>query len=188
LKLEPNGVNRSCDCCGFECVNDDLKPQTDIIIRNAVGVTATGGGIGVIGVYLFEERSAGVPRADPNVKNISFPISDFWSKNLTIKGGAVDPKPLAPILVELVKSGRARPSFIVSSEIGTEEAEEGYKRFSAHRESKVVIRFPWRHERDSEDDAEELAEEAESEAMGNEPTANGYGDGGKRRKRRHEEL
>ena len=51
MKLEPGGVNRSCDCCGYECVNGDLKPQQDII-RNAVRVTASHGGIGVIGAYI----------------------------------------------------------------------------------------------------------------------------------------
>lgn len=70
-------------------------------------------------------------------------MTEFWSKGLTIKAGVVNPQALAPQLVELVKSGRAKPGCITSSIIGIEEIPEGYRRFNKHLETKVVIRFPW---------------------------------------------
>lgn len=59
LKLEPNGVDRSCDCCGFECVNERLDPQENYIINNAVTATTRGGGIGIVGVYIAQDKAPG---------------------------------------------------------------------------------------------------------------------------------
>lgn len=146
LKLEPLGVTRSCDCCGYECVNSNLKPQENFILTEAINVTSFGGGIGVIGVYFTEAKTAGTPLANRIPANITLPYSAFWTKNLTMKAGAVDPRPLAQKLIELVTTGRAKPSFIVSEEIRIEDAPEAYTRFSKHLETKVVIRFPWRSE------------------------------------------
>lgn len=51
LKLEPEGVDRSCDCVGYEAVNAEGVNVGNIVITNAINVTRAGGGIGVIGVY-----------------------------------------------------------------------------------------------------------------------------------------
>ncbi|KAH6611923.1 alcohol dehydrogenase GroES-like domain-containing protein [Boeremia exigua] len=143
LKLEPNGVDRSCDCCGYECVNENLEPQQNHIINNAVAATARGGGIGLVGIYIAQDKAPGRPEAGQIPPTLDFPMSDFWSKGLTIKAGVVNPQALAPQLVELVKSGRAKPGCITSSVIGIEEVPEGYRRFNRQLETKVVIRFPW---------------------------------------------
>ncbi|KAF2111109.1 hypothetical protein BDV96DRAFT_499850 [Lophiotrema nucula] len=154
LKLEPNGVTRSCDCCGYECLNTELKPQQNAIINDMVHVTAANGGIGVIGVYVAQPAAPGRPNADQIAPTIDFPITEFWAKNLKFQAGAADPKPIAATLEALVASGRAKPSFIVSSELGIEEAKKGYERFDKHKETKVVIRFPWEKEGDSSEEEE----------------------------------
>ena len=143
LKLEPNGVDRSCDCCGYECVNEKLEPQQNAIINNAVTATTRGGGIGLVGSYLTQDKAPGRPEAGKIPPTLDFPMTEFWSKSLTIKAGIVNPQVLAPQLVELVKSGRAKPGCITSNVIGIEEVPEGYRRFNNHLETKVVIRFPW---------------------------------------------
>lgn len=51
LKLEPNGVDRSCDCVGYECVNAEGVNVENTVITQAINVTRTNGGIGLIGVY-----------------------------------------------------------------------------------------------------------------------------------------
>lgn len=51
MKLEPNGVDRSCDCVGFECVNYKGENVESTVITWAANVTRVGGGIGLIGVY-----------------------------------------------------------------------------------------------------------------------------------------
>lgn len=144
--LEPNGVIRSVDCCGYECVNADLKPQQNFIIEEASKITASGGGFGIPGVYMAQASTQGAPLAGNVKPEIIFPISAFWIKGIRIQGGAVDTKAVAPMLVELVKSGRAKPGFIVSVKVGIEDAPRMYERFDKHLETKVVIRFPWEEE------------------------------------------
>jgi threonine dehydrogenase-like Zn-dependent dehydrogenase len=146
LKYEKLGVDRSCDCCGYECVNEKLEPQQDTIMNNIIDVTIPGGGIGVIGVYMAQSKAPGRPNADQISPTIDFPMSKFWTKSLSMKAAIGDPQALAPTLVELVKSGRAHPGCVVSSVIGIEEVAEGFKRFDNHLELKVVIRLPWQED------------------------------------------
>ena len=146
LELEPEGVTRSCDCCGYECLNEDLRPQQNAIINDMVRVTSSQGGLGIIGVYAAQAESLGRPKANKISPIIEFPITEFWTKNLTLGAGIVDPKPLAAKLLALVASGRAKPSFIVTREIIIEEAPEAYKEFDRKKEIKIVIKFPWERE------------------------------------------
>jgi threonine dehydrogenase-like Zn-dependent dehydrogenase len=146
LKFEELGVERSCDCCGYECVNEKLEPQQNAIINDMVNVTMPGGGIGVVGVYMADSKAPGRPNADQITPTIDFPMSAFFSKSLSMKATIADPQALAPQLVGLIKSGRAHPGSIVSSVIGIQDVEEAYRRFNKHLETKVVIRFPWQED------------------------------------------
>lgn len=143
LAKEPFGVTRSCDCCGYECVNGNLKPQKNFIITEAINVTVANGGIGVVGVYYELPKTEGTPLADRLSGTIEIPFSTAFIKNLSIKSGISDAKQLAEKLLTLVNTEKAKPGFVVSAEIGIEEAPEGYRRFDKHLETKVVIRFPW---------------------------------------------
>jgi threonine dehydrogenase-like Zn-dependent dehydrogenase len=59
-----------------------------------------------------------------------------------MRADVVQPLVLAPQLVELVKSGKARPGCVVSSVIGIDEVPEGYRWFNEGEETKIVVRFP----------------------------------------------
>jgi hypothetical protein len=69
----------------------------------------------------------------------------MWFKNLSIGSGTVAPAlyEVLPKAFELVKSGRAKLSWIVTSQVSIEDAPEAYARFDKKLEIKVVIRFPW---------------------------------------------
>lgn len=56
LELEPNGVERTCDCVGFECINAKGENVENLLITQAIKVTGTGGGIGLIGVYTSNDN------------------------------------------------------------------------------------------------------------------------------------
>lgn len=55
LKLEPNGVDRSCDCVGFECVDETGRNVENLVLTQAVNVTRADGGVGLIGVYTTKD-------------------------------------------------------------------------------------------------------------------------------------
>lgn len=129
LALEPNGVSRSVDCVGYEAVNAQGEIELGIVLRNMMNVTSDYGGIGVVGVYLGEETT-------------TMSMTQFWRKALTMGSGIVLPLQHATELVQLINSGRATPSFIVSARIGIEEVPEYFRRFDQHLETKVVVEFP----------------------------------------------
>jgi threonine dehydrogenase-like Zn-dependent dehydrogenase len=76
-----------------------------------------------------------------NATLADFSIGRAYEKAISVMGGIVLPLQVASELVPLISSGRARPSFIVSSVIDIEEAPTYFARFSRHEETKVVIRL-----------------------------------------------
>jgi threonine dehydrogenase-like Zn-dependent dehydrogenase len=55
MKYEPEGVDRACDCIGYECVNAEGVNEGNLVLTQAINVVRAGGGIGVIGVYIPED-------------------------------------------------------------------------------------------------------------------------------------
>jgi threonine dehydrogenase-like Zn-dependent dehydrogenase len=128
-ELEPSGVRRGVEAVGYEAVNSTGQVDSGITMRQLANVTAAQGGIGVLGIHV----GSGAMR--------NFDIGQVYSKGLSLEGGGVLPLQVASQLVPLVVSGRATPSFIVSSVIGIEEAPQYYARYNSLLETKVVIRF-----------------------------------------------
>ncbi|KAM5357191.1 hypothetical protein ACJZ2D_016520 [Fusarium nematophilum] len=143
LAQEPEGVTRSLDCVGFESTNSTGQMQTGIVLEQMIAATTIYGGMGIAGVYNGGSNStSGAPFAGMLPAEIPFPMAALWRKGLQVGSGIVLLLLRAPPLLELIASGKASPSFIVSAEISIEEAPDYYKRYSDHLENKVVIRFP----------------------------------------------
>ncbi|KAK5684603.1 hypothetical protein LTR17_027203 [Elasticomyces elasticus] len=147
---EPRGVSRSVDCVGMEAVDAHNHKGEGIVLRNMVDVTASGCGIGQIGIYHAQNSSRGAPLASTISPTVVFPISESWLKGLSYRAGVVDPKPLAGKLLSLISNDRAFPNVISSSVIDIEQAPDYYKRFDAKEEIKVYIRFGERSYKDRE--------------------------------------
>lgn len=142
LDLEPNGVTRSIDAVGYEQVNRNLTVQSDVIIRNMLAVTSTGGGLGTVGVYNREgNNTRTAPRANTVDTHFNLSLADFFFGEFKWEAGPSSPIELAPKLVNLVASGQARPGFIVGDVINIEDAPDAYARFERHDVTKVVIDF-----------------------------------------------
>ncbi|RDW67567.1 hypothetical protein BP6252_08963 [Coleophoma cylindrospora] len=133
LAYEPNGVRRTVDCVGYEAVNSSMLPQENAVLQNMINSTSINGGLGVAGVYHVYE---------PEAYSMPLSLGAIWAKALKLSSGAVNPMTEAPRLADLIATGRARPSFIISANISIEDAPEYYARFEQHRETKVVIQFP----------------------------------------------
>ncbi|KAK1955913.1 hypothetical protein LY78DRAFT_593110, partial [Colletotrichum sublineola] len=142
LAHEPNGVMRSIDYVGIEALNSYLERDADIVIGQMVNMTYYRGGIGLLGVFKAQSSSDRAPFGSAISRDVTFPIASFFGKSLSFQGGAVDPKQYASVLVDLITSSKARPSFVVSAAIGIKDAAEYYNRFYRQEEVKVVIQFP----------------------------------------------
>lgn len=142
MASEPNGVMRSVDCVGIEALNSTLEHEPNILLNQMIDLTSAGGGIGQVGVYMAQPDTPGSPLGSTFSPIASFPLSDFFGKRLKFQAGPVDPKLYAPMLVELISSGKASPHFIASASISIEDVPAYYARFNEHDEIKVFIRFP----------------------------------------------
>ena len=98
------------------------------LVRKAVEITRVGGHVGVVGVVTGDE--------------VSLPfMSQVIAKNLTIRGGAVNPQHYWPELLPLIKQGRLDPTQIITHRLPLTEGVHGYEIFDAHAEDvlKVVL-------------------------------------------------
>ena len=126
------------DCVGEVCVNENLKPQPDYIIRKAIKVTTYGESVGIGGMYATGLMN---PDSPEGLKpKINFPIAEAKFKSARVEGVLVDVKGNIRFLVDLVKNGRARPGFIFSNEYNLEETPTTYRRFEQHQETRVTLK------------------------------------------------
>jgi threonine dehydrogenase-like Zn-dependent dehydrogenase len=104
-------------------------------------VRATGG-LGVVGVFIPQDPGSPDPKAKRG--EIEFNMGLFWSKGQTMGPGQANVKQYNRRLRNLIHTGRARPSQIVSHELSLSEAPEAYRRFDAREDgwTKVVL-HPW---------------------------------------------
>ncbi|KAK1633465.1 alcohol dehydrogenase [Colletotrichum phormii] len=125
LNREPGGVTRSVDCVGFESVNATGDPHNGIVLENMVAVTAVYGGMGIGGVYNGGSNSTeGAPNAGTLPAEIPIPMASLWRKGLSVGTGILLPLLRAPPLLDLIASSVAKPSLVVTAEIGIEDAPE----------------------------------------------------------------
>ena len=141
LSYEPFGVQRVVDCVGMEAVDANGNPDQGLVTRNMVRVAAQNAGLGQVGVYGAQNETSAAPNAGSIEPDVSFPLTDFFMKGLSLKAGIVNPRSLAPQLLALIAQGRARPGFVNSAVISIADAPEFYDRFSKHKELKVYINF-----------------------------------------------
>ncbi|KAF3055339.1 putative zinc-type alcohol dehydrogenase [Trichoderma lentiforme] len=127
LEREPNGVNRSLDCVGFEAVNASRQLENGTVINQMINVTAFGGGMAIGGVWNGGANStAGGPLLGNLPDQVPFSLPSLWRKALTIGTGIVLPLELAEPVIQMIHSGKAILGFVVSGEISIEEAPEYY--------------------------------------------------------------
>lgn len=140
-KLE--GVDCAIDAVGYQA-HDDKNPSQENptqALENALRVVNPTGSVGVIGVYIAPDPGA----KDENRKKgiYPFPLADFFSKGLTIGTGQAPVKKYNEYLRDLIITGRAKPSKIVSHHIHIDDAPDAYSKFDQRIDgyTKVLIHF-----------------------------------------------
>ncbi|OLN95821.1 S-(hydroxymethyl)glutathione dehydrogenase 1 [Colletotrichum chlorophyti] len=113
LTHKPRGVMHIVNCIGIEALNTNLKIDKSVVVQQIIDVAHFSRGIGQLGVYKSQDSSPGAP---------------YSSK-------------YAPVLIDLINSGQAHPSFVISAVISIKDALEYYKRFNSKKETKVAIYF-----------------------------------------------
>ncbi|TVY22940.1 putative zinc-type alcohol dehydrogenase-like protein [Lachnellula hyalina] len=140
--VEKNGgmVDRSVDAVGYQAsAVDGKKEAPSIVLENCIMVTRPTGGIGVPGLYVPSDP--GAPDSNSGSGKLLISFGKLFEKGLTIGTGQCNVKTYNRYLRDMIISGRAKPSFVVSHEIGIDEAPGAYVKFDKREDgyTKVLI-------------------------------------------------
>ncbi|WP_129337448.1 glutathione-independent formaldehyde dehydrogenase [Cellulomonas endophytica] len=134
------GVDSGVEAVGYQAHDASGEEHPELVLDNLVQVVRTTGGIGVVGVYVPEDPGAQDEGAQQG--RVGFDYGTFFTKGQRMGTGQAPVMRYNRQLRDLIVAGRARPSFIVSHELGLDEAVQGYERFDAREDgwTKVLLR------------------------------------------------
>ncbi|KAI5460850.1 hypothetical protein BGZ63DRAFT_358211 [Mariannaea sp. PMI_226] len=140
--LAANGgmVDRSVDAVGYQAVDKAGSSEVpNIVLENMIRVTRPCGGLGIPGLYVPSDP--GAPDANSAKGMISLSFGKLFEKGLSLRTGQCNVKAYNRYLRDLIISGKAKPSFVVSHHINIDEAEVAYEKFDKRIEgyTKVLI-------------------------------------------------
>jgi threonine dehydrogenase-like Zn-dependent dehydrogenase len=134
------GADRGCECVGYQCCDKHGHEHNNITMNELVQAVKATGSIGVVGVFVAQD-----PKAEDSLEktgHMDFDFGNFWMKGQSIATGQANVKSYNRQLCNLISSGKAKPSAIISHELSLEEAPDGYKHFDARDRgwTKVILK------------------------------------------------
>jgi threonine dehydrogenase-like Zn-dependent dehydrogenase len=134
------GADCGCECVGYQCCNMHGKEVPNLTMNNLVQTVKATGGIGVVGVFLPQDP--GTKDALAKEGKLAFDFGNFWFKGQKIGSGQANVKHYNRHLAKLIHAGKAKPSMIISHELGLDAAPDAYKHFDERAEgwTKVVLK------------------------------------------------
>jgi glutathione-independent formaldehyde dehydrogenase len=134
------GADCGVEAVGYQAHDAAGQEHPELVLDNLVKSVRTTGGIGVVGVYMPEDPAA----ADEGAKQgrIGFDYGTFFTKGQQMGTGQCPVLRYNRRLRDLIIAGKANPSFLVSHEIGLDQAAEGYRHFDNRDDgwTKVLLR------------------------------------------------
>jgi threonine dehydrogenase-like Zn-dependent dehydrogenase len=140
IKLNDGMVDRSVDAVGYQAVGKEgSAEEPNIVLENMIKVTRPCGGLGIPGLYVPSDPGAPDSAAAKGMISLSF--GKLFEKGLSLRTGQCNVKAYNRYLRDLIISGRAKPSFVVSHEIAIEDAAVAYEKFDKRIDgyTKVLI-------------------------------------------------
>jgi len=133
------GVDRGVEAVGYQAHDATGEEHPELVLDNLVQVVKARGGIGVVGVYMPSDPGASSDLAKEG--RIPFQYGQFFTKGQSMGTGQAPVKRYNRQLRDLIITGRATPGFIVSHELGLDEAVEGYDKFDKREDgwTKVLL-------------------------------------------------
>lgn len=138
---ETNGVgaDKGCECVGYQAHDHEGNEDPALTMNTLVQSVRFTGSIGVVGIFL--PADPGGPDEQAQNGKVAFDYGLSWFKGQKIGSGQCPVKRYNRNLAELIHQDKAKPSFIVSHELGLDDAPDAYNHFD-NRESgwtKVVL-------------------------------------------------
>ena len=120
------GADRGVEAVGWQAHDATGEEHPELVLDNLVKVVRSTGGIGVVGVYV--PTDPGVPDS-ANAGRIGWDYGTFFTKGQTMGTGQAPVKRYNRQLRDLILTGVAKPSFLVSHEVPLVDAVEAYDKF-----------------------------------------------------------
>merc|ERR1711939_244782 len=129
--IKDNGgemVDRAVDAVGYQAVDKGgQKEKPNVVLDNLIRVTRPCGGLGIPGLYVPSDP--GAPDEQSGQGQILISFGKLFEKGLKLGTGQCNVKAYNRYLRDLSISGRAKPSFVVSHEVGIDDAVDAYEKF-----------------------------------------------------------
>lgn len=137
------GVECVIDAVGYQARDDKnyTREKPTQVLDNMVRLVNPAGHIGIVGVYMAPDPGGETDLAKQGV--FALPMAELFDKAVTVGMGQCPVKLYNEYLRDLIITGRAKPSKIVSHRIRIDQAPEAYKKFDERIEgyTKVLIQF-----------------------------------------------
>lgn len=143
IKMNDGMVDRAVDVVGYQAVDSSgSKEKPNVVLDQLIKVTRPTGGLGIPGLYVVGDPGGPDAQSKEGQILISFGklfekvcciffevrvITEIFQKGLSLGTGHV--KSYNRYLRDLIISGRAKPSFVVSHEINIDGAPGAYEKF-----------------------------------------------------------
>lgn len=125
-KTDGLGTDRGVEAVGWQAHDPAGEEHPEMTLDTLANIVRTTGGIGVVGVFVPQD-----PGLDPPQKadRVPWQFGTFFTKGQSMGTGQAPVKRYNRYLRDLIITGRARPSFIVSHEVGLDQAPQAYDHF-----------------------------------------------------------
>ena len=133
-------ADRGCECVGYQCCDHHGREVPNLTMNSLVETVKATGSIGVVGVFIPKDPGAKDKLAQQG--QLAFDFGKFWFKGQRIATGQANVKAYNRKLCNLIHTGKARPSLIVSHELPLDQAPGAYKSFDERETgwTKVVLK------------------------------------------------
>jgi glutathione-independent formaldehyde dehydrogenase len=134
------GTDCGVEAVGYQAHDPSGEEHPELVLDNLVKTVRTTGGIGVVGVYVPQDPGAKDEGAQQG--RVGFDYGTFFTKGQHMGTGQAPVMRYNRQLRDLIVAGRATPSFLVSHELGLDEAVHGYDQFDKRVDgwTKVLLR------------------------------------------------
>jgi glutathione-independent formaldehyde dehydrogenase len=133
------GVDRGVEAVGYQAHDASGDEHPELVLDNLVNVVRSTGGIGVVGVYMPQDPGATSDAAKEG--RIGWQYGTFFTKGQSMGTGQAPVKRYNRQLRDLIIAGKANPGFLVSHELGLDQAAAGYDHFDKREDgwTKVLL-------------------------------------------------
>ncbi|SDP59370.1 Threonine dehydrogenase [Klenkia soli] len=133
------GTDRGVEAIGYQAHDSQGNERPNMTMNGLVEIVKATGTIGVVGLFLPEDPGASDELAKKG--QLAFDYGKFWFKGQTVGNGQANVKNYNRALARLIHTDRAKPSMLVSHNLGLDAAPDAYRHFDARDDgwTKVVL-------------------------------------------------